>query len=237
MFINEKPSQDELKNIADDFDYIFLDSEYKKQVQLQSKDLNHEDIIDLKQAHGYTASHFPNQGFYFLGKDADEIKYGDNFDVQTRCLIKGWKLHISIDDNNMESGNLEKAWKVIVSHLIWYGVKEFKIVDNDSRKYMQNGKGQEGKQVTIYAYKNHFLVEQWQNIIQSIEQGLADQHITSGPTPKSRNKYQEGQDETVICGSHFFIVYLKKKMIRVTLNILKMFFWILRYRYIMKIAV
>lgn len=78
----------------------------------------------------------------------------------------GWKLHVAIDDRNLE--NLSRAWNLIVDILIEQRICESKIIKREVSFW--NNASQCGKQITIYQFYNPN--RDWNSIINQIESRL-----------------------------------------------------------------
>jgi hypothetical protein len=100
----------------------------------------------------------------------------------------GWKLHVSIDDN--DPTNIENGWNIIKDILIKYRIYYSKIVRQDHQ--MEKGINDEsigeqrGKQITIYtSYQPNKPLDYWKKLAEEITYALAEHQIKPSYRPGS----------------------------------------------------
>lgn len=118
----------------------------------------------------------------------------NNAGILQKQANEGWKIHISIDDNDED--NLIKGWRIISQILMENYVYLFKVVDDQHlpmEGYLNEEETSEGgKQITIFAFKQPEM--NWRPILQRITEELTENHIQPSYLPISDNP---------IVGSHY----------------------------------
>jgi hypothetical protein len=90
----------------------------------------------------------------------------------------GWKLHISIDDEN---DNMERAWNTAVYILIHHNVSFAKFILITSEKDKKEREYECGRHFTIYVEQNPEKTrDDWQNIINDITEAFVQNNIKPG---------------------------------------------------------
>lgn len=96
--------------------------------------------------------------------DAPEVRYG-------------WKIHISLDDEI--SGNIEKAWNVLVGLFIAKRINLVKLIDKGDKDITVHP-NYHGRQITIYSDLEPFTVGEWREILQEINDELVRAGVFPG---------------------------------------------------------
>ncbi len=105
------------------------------------------------------------------------------------------KFHIGLPEN--DEPMFEKGWNITKDILMNNNVGFFKIINKGLK--MSDQIGQEGKDITIYAYYDPDKdLAKWQSILQTINQHLIDAKIPPGKKPSGIKK-----EERPISGSSY----------------------------------
>lgn len=113
----------------------------------------------------------------------------DRYDEQ-----EGWKIHVSINTNI--SGNLGKAWDIIMPILMRYGVYHYKLlapplcIPNEL-------KCQPGKEIVIYEFDSRENMP-WEAILKEIHQQLKINEIIPGSIPRIRCRVNNNSNKKII---------------------------------------
>ncbi|MGE3919583.1 MAG: hypothetical protein AB7F64_01330 [Gammaproteobacteria bacterium] len=88
----------------------------------------------------------------------------------------GWKFHVSLNQDQANDGtNLAKGWDIVNEVLRTHHCPEWKIIASPSANVGAS------KQITIYACKDHKSSDEWQPILQAIEEQLTEAKIKPDP--------------------------------------------------------
>lgn len=152
----------------------------------------------------YVASIMPREpnfiGISYYDVDADELE-----PCEEGKFIEANKLkfHISLPENN--SNMFEKGWAITKNILMNHNVNSFKIIKAGIK--MSDEVGQEGKDITIYAYFNPEKdIASWELILKSINQQLIEAGVTPGRKPSGVKKEQKA-----ISGSDYITYRYERK--------------------------
>ena len=154
---------------------------------------------------------FPQSSIYQGREGAGffELMYIGKRRNENRDRSRGWKIHISIDDNfqtDPKKINLKRAWDLIADIMIEHKIQQCKVVTpegNFSNGHVGNDHDnpdkQYGKQITLYCFLDprEYEIDFWASVLQQIESTLFTHGIKPDPTPTQHQ-------EAVIEGSRYF---------------------------------
>jgi hypothetical protein len=149
-------------------------------------------------------------------ENSNKTEYKDYFELEDARRKKfGWKLHVSIDDEDTE--NLSKAWDIIADILLKYNIYAAKIVRPEEKFSCTEERSIErGNQITIYSYASPHV--KWETVIKEITENLTKYKIKPGPKSQvnrqisgsnyvtyrnDANKDNESQVNRQISGSNY----------------------------------
>lgn len=148
------------------------------------------------------------KGFYLLERELPEsvvqesqVKSKSKTQMMKQTRGEGYKIHMSIFDENNDSKNLDKAWDIVSRATIKYGMTFVKVIKHEERENCRKG-SQCGKEITWYKVHNDVSAQAIQDYLTDITRGFVDHNIVPGPQTKLKNP--GGDLEPTITGSNYF---------------------------------
>ena len=177
------PVCDAIETINETFDYRKVSAQYKDNA-----------FVEAAKCDNYSFG--LNYGSVYLGlmlrDTSKEEDYETRYPAYCRKRQTGWKLHISIDDSDAD--NIKKGWDIVRDVLMKYRVYSAKCISDIERPLVSQDESQNGKQITIYMFKEERDPAQWQAIATEIELALRANHIRAD---------RRAEGDQAIAGSHY----------------------------------
>lgn len=147
-------------------------------------------------------------GFYLLEKaspESNQKREPVQSKSKTHMLKKnkgeGYKIHMSIYDQNDDNKNLLIAWDIVSRASIKHNMTFIKIVKHEERENCRKS-SQCGKEITWYKIHNEVDAEAIQAYLTDITKGFVNQNIIPGAQTILKNS--GGKLEPTIKGSNYF---------------------------------